>query len=267
MHYMAFRNRKQFLLQTTLLIVTLLMVWFWLLHTPSGLEGKLNAIGYTVCHQISSHSFMIGAIQFPICSRCAGMYLGVFFGVCILLVQKKQLILPTRKQYFFLGFLIAFWLLDGVNSFFSTSLGKNLLYQPSNMLRFITGFGMGICIAITIHFLFNYAIWKKQERRVDLKTSTIALMIGMGLICIALILWQNEILMKIISYISVMTIVLLLTTLYTIIWVLVLHKENSFVKVKDLLLMINIGFLFALSQITLLDAFRLAITGTWAIVI
>ncbi|MCD6475499.1 MAG: DUF2085 domain-containing protein, partial [Anaerolineaceae bacterium] len=49
----------------------------WLLFTPAGFFGKLNAIDYAVCHQAPSHSFFIGNRQMPLCARCTGMYLGV----------------------------------------------------------------------------------------------------------------------------------------------------------------------------------------------
>lgn len=247
-------SRKNIPWYIALLVLSFLFIWFWLDHTPPGLDGKLSAIGYTVCHQIPSHSFQIGDEQFPICSRCTGMYLGVFSGVIVLLFQNKKSIQPTKKQLFIFGLLITAWIIDGINSFLANWLGRPILYQPNNIFRFLTGFGMGLCIAVTIYFLFNYAVWKNQSKQSQVEKYTFIQMAAAGLICLLLILWQNEILMKILSYISVMTIVILLITLYTVIWTILLHKENSYSNWKGLFMILNAGLLSASGQIILLDA-------------
>jgi len=86
-------------------------------------------------------------------------------------------------------------------------------------------------------------------------------------IFLILVVWQNEIFMSILSYLSVMTIILLLILLHTIIWILILGKENSFIKPNELALVANAGFNSALVQVILLDAFRLATSGSWAILV
>lgn len=267
MTVMANTKNKIPILALGLLGLTFVMVWFWLTHTPPGLEGKLHAIGYSVCHQIPSHSFQIGTEPFPICSRCTGMYLGVFSGVVILLTQRQRLIIPSKWQFSFFALLIVAWVIDGGNSFFVNTLGRVALYQPANLLRFLTGFGMGLCIAVTIFFLFNFVAWKKPGRKVSLKWSTLLHMVSAGILFLFLINWQNEILMRLFSYISVMTIFVLLVTLHAIIWIILLHKENRFSKWKDLSLAANLGFIFALGQILLLDLLRYTLTGSWVNII
>jgi uncharacterized membrane protein len=261
---MEFRNKKSLLVQISLLVFSFVLLLFWLSLTPPGLFGKMRAIGYSVCHQIPSHSFKIGSSEFPICSRCIGMYLGVFSGILVLFLQRKKLFFPSKQQFIFLGLLIIAWLIDGINSFMNSNRGITFLYPPSNLLRFITGFGMGLCIAITIHFLFSYVVWKNRANRTTLKRSAIIQMTIAFILSLLLVLWENETLMKLLAYISVSTIVVLLTTLYTIFWIIILHKENSFNKLKEIILTANAGFILALGQIFLLDSVRLALTGTWA---
>jgi uncharacterized membrane protein len=251
-------------IQAGLALATLILIIFWLGRTPEGLMGKLNAIGYSVCHQIPSHSFKIGTFTFPLCSRCMGMYLGVFIGVGILLKNGKKSGLPSLKFLVIFGLLIAAWLIDGFNSFYNGMMGKILLYTPNNTLRLITGMGMGLCIAITIFILFNLTVWQNGNKSspIDMKA---ALMMGAGVVLIiSLILINIEILMKLFAYISTGTVVALLTTLYTIVWIIVLHKENNYRGFRELMVMVNAGLFCALLQIILLDAFRLALTGTWA---
>ena len=267
MTVMTNTQKNNSILTLSLLGLTFVVVWFWLTHTPPGLDGKLHAIGYSVCHQIPSHSFQIGTDPFPICSRCTGMYLGAFSGVIILLMQRQRLIIPSKWQFSFFALFIIAWVIDGGNSFLVNSLGRVPLYQPANSLRFLTGFGMGLCIAVTIFFLFNFVVWKKPGSKASLKWSVLLQMILAGIIFLFLINWQNEILMKIFAYISVMTIFLLLVTLHAIIWIIILQKENNFSKWKDLSFAANLGFIFALGQIILLDLLRYTLTGSWVNII
>ena len=251
-------------IQAGLAFATLILLLFWLGHTPQGWMGKLQAIGYSVCHQIPSHSFMIGAITFPLCSRCMGMYLGVFIGTCVLITQGRKSGFPSKKSLLIFGLFIAVWLVDGANSFVNGAIGKIILYTPNNTLRLLTGFGMGICISVTVFILFNLTVWQDIHKISPINKKT-SLMMGAGvLLIIFLIYLKNEILMTLFAYISTMTAMALLTALYTIIWIIILHKENSFRKFKELILMVNAGLFCALLQVVLLDALRLALTGTWA---
>ena len=261
---MKLPKRIYTVIQAGLALATLILFLYWLGHTPQGWVGKLHAIGYSVCHQIPSHSFKIGSITFPLCSRCMGMYLGVFIGVGMLLTKCKKSGFPSLKFSFIFGLLIAAWLVDGANSFFSGVLGRVILYPPSNTLRLITGFGIGLCIAVTVYILFNLTVWQECSKISPIDIKTLLLMgVGVGLI-ISLIFINNEILMALFAYISTITVVALLTALYTIVWIIVLHKENSYREFGELMLMINVGLFCALLQVILLDAFRLALTGTWA---
>jgi uncharacterized membrane protein len=252
------------IIQAGLALGTLILLLFWLEHTPQGWIGKLQAIGYSVCHQIPSHSFKIGSMVFPLCSRCMGMYLGVFFGMVILLAKVKRSGVPSKIILIFFGFLIVAWLVDGVNSFLYGAFGKIFLYNPNNTLRLITGFGMGLCISAVVSFLFNITVWHNLNKTTQMDGKTLFIMGAGALLIISLIYLNSEILMTLFAYISTITVMALLTTLYTIVWIILLHKENSFRKFKELLLMINFGLVCALLQVILLDAFRLALTGTWA---
>jgi len=123
---------------------------------------------------------------------------------------------------------------------------------------------MGLSIAATVYILFNLTVWQARSKISPIDTKTLLLM-GVGVVLIIfLIIINNEILMNLFAYISTVTVVALLTALYTIVWIIILHKENSFRELKELMLMINVGLFCALLQIILLDAFRLALTGTWA---
>ena len=62
---------------------TVLLIVWWS-HTPDGLLGKADAIGYAVCHRIDVRSFHLGDRQIPVCARCTGQYLGAVAGLLFL---------------------------------------------------------------------------------------------------------------------------------------------------------------------------------------
>jgi hypothetical protein len=56
----------------------------------------------------------------------------------------------------------------------------------------------------------------------------------------------------------------LLTLLYTVIWILIFRKENEFSNWRDLGWWTAAGSVTAGLQIALLDAIRFLLTGTWS---
>ena len=47
---------------------------------PQGMSALTYAAGSLVCHQLPTRSFRLGAAQYPVCARCAGLYLGALVG-------------------------------------------------------------------------------------------------------------------------------------------------------------------------------------------
>jgi uncharacterized membrane protein len=45
--------------------------------------------GSVVCHQLPERSFLTAGRQWPVCARCAGLYLGVAAGVAVWLVLRR----------------------------------------------------------------------------------------------------------------------------------------------------------------------------------
>jgi uncharacterized membrane protein len=49
----------------------------------SGLGGLSYVIGSLVCHQRPERSFHAAGVQYPVCARCTGIYLGAALGVAL----------------------------------------------------------------------------------------------------------------------------------------------------------------------------------------
>src|SRR5262245_19539016 len=88
----------------------------WSYNSPPGLLGKLDAIGYAICHRIGERSFHIGNRQLPLCARCTGEFYAAGITLLFLTItSKKKSGMPGWKLgapllFFFLAFGI-----DGSN--------------------------------------------------------------------------------------------------------------------------------------------------------
>lgn len=254
------------------ILAALVVITIWLINTPPGLLGKADGIGYAVCHRIPERSFHIGDRQLPLCARCSGMYLGAMIGLAY------QAIVGRRRQNFPLWrvaiplilFVVAF-AVDGANSYLY--LVKSVmpdvvakipnLYIPSNLLRILTGSGMGLGLAAILYPAFNQTVWVTAEEKpvLDLKglLITVGLTVGVDL----LVLTESPVVLYPAAFISAAGVLVLLTMVYSIVWIMLVKQDNSFTRFRQLWLPLVAGLTIALIQILLIDLFRLGLTGTW----
>jgi hypothetical protein len=66
-----------------------------------------------------------------------------------------------------------------------------------------------------------------------------------------------------VAIISVLGVVLLLTMVYTIVWVMITGQENKYTKIRQLWLPILAGFTITMIQTFGIDMLRFWLTGTW----
>jgi uncharacterized membrane protein len=68
----------------------------------SGLGGLTYVIGSLVCHQRPERSFHVAGVQYPVCARCTGIYLGAAIGAGIALALwgfSRGRRLPVSAMY------------------------------------------------------------------------------------------------------------------------------------------------------------------------
>ena len=246
----------------------------WLMNTPPGLLGKLDAIAYAVCHRIAERSFHIGSIQLPLCARCTGMYLGAVTGLVFQSIRggKRSKVPRWSIIAVLLVFVVAFGI-DGVNSYLY--LLKQIrpgilpqipnIYIPNNTLRLLTGSGMGLAMAAMLFPAFNQSIWTNY----DDKRASIAgwkgfgLLLGIQIILDLLVLTQSPFILYPVALISVLGVLILLTMVYTIVWVMITGQENKYTKMRQLWLPLLAGFTITMIQTFGIDMLRFWLTGTW----
>lgn len=250
-----------------LIFVVFILVLIWILFAPSGILGKADAIGYAVCHRLDHRSFHIGDYQFSVCARCTGQYLGAVLGMLFLSIFRGYR--SGRPPWIVIGILLvwaATYAIDGVNSFLHLIPGteKLWLYEPNNTLRLFTGIGVGLGISVMLFPAFNQTIWKRYDPRPVLEEMRdFFLLLISAVILILLVLTKNPVILYPLSLVSAGGVLMLLTMVYSLVWVMIFQKEGRFENLRQYLFPLLAGFAVALTQILLLDAFRYWLTGTW----
>jgi uncharacterized membrane protein len=244
--------------------------WFYI--APEGALGKLDAIGYAVCHRIDARSFHIGERQLPLCARCTGEFYsaGIAF-IFMGFLSGKRSKLPSR------GIMIALFLfflafgIDGSNSYLylmkQTAKGAldqiPNLYIPNNILRIFTGSGMGIALAAILYPIVNQTLWRRLDDRPALEWKSFGALVAIIIISDLLILTESPIILYPAAYISALGVLSLLVIVFGILWIMIMRTDNAYDHPRQLWLPIVAGLTLALLLIVSIDLFRLKLTGTW----
>ncbi len=255
---------KSPLLKALLILATLALLAVWLIKTPPGLLGKADAVGYAVCHRAPARSFLLGDRPTPVCARCSGTFLGGLLALVYVMRLGRRGELPDLKTSLLLGaFAVAFGL-DGLNSLARALPGAPSVYLSQNWLRLLTGTGVGIGIGALLTPVFNQVVWADADGRNSLGSPRELFgLLGLAALLDLAIISENPLLLYPLALLSGVAVLVILSITYTVIWVLLSRQENRYHKWKDLWAPLTAGFLTALLQITLMDAGRLLLTGTW----
>jgi uncharacterized membrane protein len=245
-------------------------VWFF--FAPPGLLGKADAVGYAICHRIGERSFHIGDRQLPLCARCTGEFYAA--GITLLFyafASKKKSGMPGWKLGApLLLFLVAFGI-DGTNSYLyllkQTSGGAldaiPNLYLPNNTLRLFTGSGMGIALASILFPAFNQSAWKEYDPGPALTWKKLGILVGIMLLVDLLILTEHPAILYPIAIMSVLGVLALLTTVFSVVWMLIMRQENAFDSLTQMWMPFLAGTTLTFLMLAALDLLRFRLTGTW----
>jgi uncharacterized membrane protein len=244
-----------------------ILTFAWIFYTPDGFLNKVDAVGYAVCHRIAHRSFHIGDYQLSMCARCSGQYLGAVLGVAFLMIFRRfRSGWPPWYVTVFLLVWVAGYALDGVNSFLHLIPGTEnfRLYEPSNTLRLITGMGVGLGISVLLVPAFNQTVWKRYNPlRILEGPRDFGILLGLAILLILFVLTENPIVLYPLSLVSSGGVLMLLTMVYSMVWVMIFRLENRFEGMRNFIYLLIAGFAVALTQIFVLDFLRFLLTGTW----
>ena len=255
---------KKRILTLCLLVFVIALITIWWVYTPPAIYGKTRALGYSVCHQIESHSIAFGDKILPLCARCTGMFLGTLVSLSILSRRKKASGSPSKGILVILVVFLVAFIFDGLNSMLGVFPVIPQLYPPGNLLRLVTGLMMGMVIANLLIILWQQTWWKDTDTTPVLAGwKHFLLMVAANALAGLLVWLRIPFLFYPVAILSTAAIVLLLSMIYNLIWIIIFKKENTFERYSDGLRFMLAGLATAIIQIGLLDLLRYTLTGTW----
>ena len=267
------RQKLQNILRWLVPVAAALAFAAWMYISPEGALGKLDAIGYAVCHRIDARSFQVDDRQLPLCARCTGEFyaagLALIFQV---FMSGKRNKLPSRG---IIAVLVLFFLafgIDGSNSYLylmKQTAGGALdqipnLYIPNNILRLFTGSGMGIALAAVLYPVINQTLWREMDDRPALEWKSFGMLVGLIAVINLIILTDSPIILYPIAYLSALGTLSLLVIVFAILWIMLMRQDNEFEHARQLWLPFLSGFTLAMLMLLSIDLLRLQFTGTWS---
>lgn len=237
----------------------------WLALTPTGLLGKAQAVGYAVCHQIAERSFHINARPFPLCARCSGLFLGALLGMIFQWIQGRKGKMPPVGASIFFAILAILWVMDGVNSFTMLSPKLPSLYQTKTWTRLVTGTGMGLALSAILRPTFIQTMYKNWKNESPYRTWLhVLFLVALAGGLVGLIWLQSAWILYIFALLSVFSVIMLLTMVYSMVFVMLIKRENTYTHYRELFIPLIAGYIIALLQIGAISMVRFYLTGTWS---
>lgn len=259
-----FRRRA---VRAAMLLLAALVVGLWLALTPSGLLGKADAVAYAVCHRIDARSFHIGERALPLCARCTGMHLGALVSTLFFLARGrgKAGMYPSRAMAVTLGLFALVWAFDGVNSYLTLFPGGPHLYEPNNLLRLATGLLLGVGLGTIVYATFNQSVWRAWNPEPALRGfGDLGMLLAIEAVVMLAVLTENPLLLYPLAIIGSLAVLAVLTSVYTVMILLFLKRENQADSWGELVFPMLGGLTIAILQVGLIDLGRFALTGNWA---
>jgi uncharacterized membrane protein len=251
-----------------------------LTYTGSWFLSKTNMVGYAVCHQIPSHSYIVGDQPLSLCARCTGTFIGAlvgFWGQVVVLRRRRVIDFPSPRVIIVLILFMAVWAGDGLNSVLATEglnttitalLKVKNLYEPQHWLRLTTGALNGLSMSILVYPAFNATMWRNASlgRSVrGLRDLGILVLLEAGLVGVVQGLTQLDWpwVVYLLSFLGALGVLTLLTCVNTMLALIFTQRENQADDRCDALIMIAVGFTVSLIQIAAISAMRYGVTHSF----
>ncbi len=158
----------------------------------------MDLVGFSVCHQLDSRSLAFGDIVTPVCSRCAGIYIGFMAAAVILFImfRRKQNDLPPLYVLIILSIFFLSTIIDGLASYSG-------LYATNNIIRFSTGFLCGVAIMVVLYPIFNFQYYRESiKERIFKRPASFIVFITILIVFIVLTLFRFDFLGNFYYYLS-----------------------------------------------------------------
>jgi hypothetical protein len=193
------------------------------------------------------------------------MYLGALFTLlAFILLRGKAGNYPAKPIQIVLFVFVAFWIVDGLNSFLTLLRGEPFLYQPQNWLRLITGTIVGVSLATMIYPVFIQTAWRDWQPEAVIPTwGWLTGLLGFLGIIIFSVMSDNPLILYPLALLSSTGVLALLTLAYSVLMLTLFKYQNQTMKWRQLIFPLLGGLTLALLQVAVIDLLRYALTGTW----
>lgn len=266
-------SRVQNLTRWSVLVAVTIGLAAWMYIAPPGLMGKLDAIGYAVCHRLDSHSLHIGSLQMPLCARCTGEFNAAAIALIFqAVVSPRQSRLPGKGIGAVLVVLFLAFAVDGVNSY--TTLMRTLtpgtlgfipaLYATDSVTRVFTGSGVGVVLAAVLYPMYNQSVWQTPGPGRALDWRKLGLLLGLIVLVDVAILTESPLVLYPVAILSSLGVLALLSLVFSIVWIMVMRQDNTFGTTRQLWLPAAAGATLAFVMILGIDLIRFGLTHTWS---
>lgn len=120
----------------------------------------LSFLGGGLCHQRVERSFSVDILNMPVCSRCTGIYLGIFISLITIILLERRIKgeFPSLKIVLIAVGVFLIMGLDVVLSF----LG---IIESNNIIRLITGFFTGWFMVLLLLPLANNVMFERFVKK------------------------------------------------------------------------------------------------------
>jgi uncharacterized membrane protein len=102
----------------------------------------IYAVGSIVCHQVPERSFHISGLQFPVCARCTGLYIGGAIGLFVWLLPGDRALGSRQARR---ALLIA--VVPTAVTLATAELGW---WDPANALRALLAAPLGLAVGVIV---------------------------------------------------------------------------------------------------------------------
>lgn len=152
------------------------------LLAPGSVAHKTHLALHGLCAQRPSHSLLIGGATLPMDARMTGIYIGaaVAIGWLVAAGRLRAVRIPSAPTTLTLAVFVVALAVDGLNALL-VDLGAHHPYQPSNVLRLVTGILGGTALGIATGHLFAASVWARVDRVRAVVTSPADLLVPIGI--------------------------------------------------------------------------------------
>jgi hypothetical protein len=259
-------------LRLSVLIALLAGLAAWIYVSPPGLMGKLDAIGYAVCHRLDSHSLHIGGRQMPLCARCTGEFNAAAVALIFqAVVSPRRSLMPRRGILALLGAFFLAFALDGSNSYLALMRTMQpgvlgwipALYSTDSVTRVFTGSGMGLVLGSVLYPMYNQSVWLAPISENALSWRKFGALCAIVVVMDVGILTESPLVLYPVAVLSAIGVLALLALVFSIVWIMAMRQDNAFSSGRQLWLPGAAGLTLAFVMIIGIDLVRLSMTHTW----